>query len=251
MSTNRQLIAIDIGNSRIKIASNGEFYASEYDTNWQSLIKKILDDAPDAIVGYSSVNTTIEIQLLKFLEDYNSIIRINAVELLSRQNILDYREISGIGSDRLLGMIGALGNSQPPLVTVDCGTAVTFNVIDATGKCRGGAIFPGVFTQFQALGNASNALKAIKINFQSDSIGTSTAAAVNIGVISSVIGGIERLLKLTLKEGITVIESPIYITGGYAHHLGHYLSAEYPNVILKQDLVLQGIIRLLKDFAIE
>ncbi|PKL85492.1 MAG: hypothetical protein CVV22_08000 [Ignavibacteriae bacterium HGW-Ignavibacteriae-1] len=251
MSTNRQLIAIDIGNSRIKIASNGEFYASEYDTNWQSLIKKIFDDAPEAIVGYSSVNTTIEIQLLKYLEDYNSITRINTVELLSRQNILDYRDISGIGSDRLLGMIGAMDYSKPPLVTVDCGTSVTFNVIDDTGKCRGGAIFPGVFTQFHALGNISNVLKAIKINFQSDNIGTSTAAAVNIGVISSVIGGIERLLKLTLKEGITVIDSPIYMTGGYAQHLCHYLSSDYPNVILKQDLVLQGILRLLDDFAIE
>jgi pantothenate kinase type III len=251
MITNRPLIAIDIGNSRIKIANNGEFYASEYDTNWQSLIKKVLDDAPDAILGYSSVNTTIEIQLLKLLEDFNTITRINTVELLSRQNILDYSEISGIGSDRLLGMIGALGNSKPPLVTVDCGTAVTFNVIDSAGKCRGGAIFPGVFTQFQALGNASNALKAIKINFNSEKIGTTTAEAVNLGVISSVIGGIERLLKSTLNEGVTVIESPIYMTGGYAHHLCNYLSSNYPNVILKQDLVLQGIIRLLEDFAIE
>lgn len=251
MNTIRQLIAIDIGNSRIKIAAGGEFYASEYDINWQSLLTKIFDDTPDALLGYSSVNTTIEIQLLKFLENYPSITRINTVELLSRQNILDYSDISGIGSDRLLGMIGAMGNSKPPLVTVDCGTAVTFNVIDASGKCRGGAIFPGVFTQFQALGNVSNILKAVKINFKLDKVGTSTAAAVNLGVISSVLGGIERLLKSTLNEGITVIESPIYMTGGYAHHLCNYLSSNYPNVILKQDLVLQGIIRLLEDFAIE
>lgn len=251
MITNKDLIAIDIGNSRIKIISDGEFYASEYDTNWQSLLTKILDDFPDAILGYSSVNTTIEIQLLKLLDSYKSLTRINTVELLCRQHLLDYSEVSGIGSDRLLGMLGALTDTSPPLVTIDCGTAVTFNVIDSRGKCLGGAIFPGIFTQFQSLASISSVLKPVKVNFKPDKIGNSTETAVNLGVILSVVGGIEQLLKLAINNGIISPDSPIYLTGGYGHHIQPYLEQNYSRVTLKQDLVLRGIIRLMQDFSLD
>ncbi len=251
MITNKDMIAIDIGNSRIKIIAGGEFYAIEYDTNWQSLLMKILDDLPDAILGYSSVNTTIEIQLLKLLDNYKSLTRINTVELLCRQNLLDYTEVSGIGSDRLLGMLGALTDSAPPLVTVDCGTAVTFNVIDKHGKCIGGAIFPGIFTQFQSLASISNVLKPVKVNFKPDKIGNSTETAVNLGVIMSVVGGIEQLLELAIGSEIITMDSPIYLTGGYGHHIQPYLEKNYAKVTLKQDLVLRGIVRMIQDFSLD
>ena len=54
-------------------------------------------------------------------------------------------EPDAVGIDRVFGALAAksMVPAGTPAITVDVGTAVTVNLIDADGVFQGGAIFPG------------------------------------------------------------------------------------------------------------
>jgi type III pantothenate kinase len=58
---------------------------------------------------------------------------------------LSYDDPSKLGVDRFLAMLVALGRfPNSPLLVIDAGSAVTFDVIDAKGVHQGGLIMPGL-----------------------------------------------------------------------------------------------------------
>lgn len=122
--------------------------------------------------------------------------------------ILDYRSVplaldvdepGRVGLDRLLGALAArtLVPSGPPVVTVDVGTAVTINFVDAAGVFRGGAIFPGPRLMARALGANTARLPDIDLTEipSVDPLGRNTSAAIRAGVWAAVCGGIEKLVR--------------------------------------------------------
>ena len=59
--------------------------------------------------------------------------------------ILSYDDPSKFGVDRFLAMLGTLERfPNLPLLVIDAGSAVTFDVIDAKGMHQGGLIMPGI-----------------------------------------------------------------------------------------------------------
>ena len=61
-------------------------------------------------------------------------------------------EPHAVGKDRLVDAAYAAANFPLPVVTVDLGTATTFNVVDKDRVFRGGVICPGLSTGLRALG---------------------------------------------------------------------------------------------------
>ena len=57
---------------------------------------------------------------------------------------IDYPKPSSIGPDRLANAVAARARFGAPVVVVDFGTAVTFDVVDAKGNYVGGIIAPGL-----------------------------------------------------------------------------------------------------------
>lgn len=51
-----------------------------------------------------------------------------------------------VGCDRLADIAGAISRYPLPLITIDLGTATTFNVLDENRRFLGGLILPGVGT---------------------------------------------------------------------------------------------------------
>lgn len=62
-----------------------------------------------------------------------------------------YSEPADLGVDRWAAMIAAYHDYGGPVCIVDCGTAITVDVVDATGRHRGGMIAPGTATLKQSL----------------------------------------------------------------------------------------------------
>ena len=60
-----------------------------------------------------------------------------------------------MGKDRIADAAYAAANYPLPVVTVDLGTATTFNVVDGDRVFRGGVICPGLSTGLRALGTAA------------------------------------------------------------------------------------------------
>ena len=237
--------AVDIGNSRIKLLISDEFFAFEYDTNWKSAFKQILNDVEtDIFLCYSSVNSFIEIEFLQFINQFIHIKYQKVTELLSKQKLVDFSELTGIGSDRMLGMIGALTYAEPPFITIDCGSAVTVNAVTGNHKCIGGAIFPGAYSQINSLQTISEKLKNDRLTFIRHSPGKTTSEAIDFGVTMSVAGGIRLCIDSIVKNEFNDISPKIFITGGYSGRIKNLLNQFY-DIENKTQLVLDGIIRLL------
>ncbi|HID72512.1 TPA: type III pantothenate kinase, partial [Candidatus Micrarchaeota archaeon] len=62
-----------------------------------------------------------------------------------------YDQPARMGVDRWLAMLAAFNHYRGNLCVIDCGTALTFDVVSAAGKHIGGLIMPGVRLQQNAL----------------------------------------------------------------------------------------------------
>ncbi len=138
-------------------------------------------------------------------------------KLLPPENpLMPYRRVQGIGIDRLLGLLGARRIFVPPIITVDCGTAVTVNVLSPEGECLGGAIFASAPLQLHALATGTAALPLLEFTplpFPLP-IGTTTQEALLSGTFASVLGGIRELLYNFARQLSSPKPPAVVLTGG-------------------------------------
>ncbi len=246
------IIAADLGNSRIKLMTNDNVLSVEYSDSWIKNIKSFIPD--NSKVYYSSVNREQEERLLESNEISEVIDFINVKSILEKEEHIKYRHIKGIGVDRVLGMLGATYVANPPLITVDCGTAVTVNALDADYKVIGGAIFSGVFTQLNTLLHNTNEIADsagvinertfLKTTGKMEYAGTNTADALKSGIISSVTGGIMLLTDKIRKNYFNDEKIKIIITGGYGNIIAQEMKSGNYDVSYIQSLILEGIFKI-------
>ena len=56
-----------------------------------------------------------------------------------------------VGADRIANSIALISSGKVPALSIDCGTAITFEYVDSENFLRGGAILPGVKMSAKAL----------------------------------------------------------------------------------------------------
>lgn len=111
---------------------------------------------------------------------------------------LDVDEPEKVGLDRLCGAVAAKGMVSPgtPAITVDAGTAVTVNLIDADGVFQGGAIFPGPRLMARALHDYTAKLPLVDpTDIPNDELPPkNTGAAIRWGIYGALVGGVHSLV---------------------------------------------------------
>jgi type III pantothenate kinase len=128
---------------------------------------------------------------------------------------LDYPRPQTIGPDRLANAIAVRHRFGAPVVAVDFGTAVTFDVVDRNGNYAGGVIAPGLSAMTGYLHEKTALLPAIRIREIDSVIGKDTEQAMLIGAVHGYRGMIRELL-MELKQELRVRRLPVVATGGYA-----------------------------------
>jgi type III pantothenate kinase len=119
-----------------------------------------------------------------------------------------------VGSDRLVNAVGAHALFEGAMIVVDFGTATTFDVVDAAGNYRGGAIAPGINLSLEALHMGTAQLPRIAVQRPNRAIGTDTLSCMQSGVFWGYVGLIEGLvqrIRAEWGEPMTVVA-----TGGLA-----------------------------------
>ncbi len=150
---------------------------------------------------------------------------------------LDYPKPETIGPDRLANAVAARHRFGAPVVVVDFGTAVTFDVVDARGNYIGGAIAPGLTAVTDYLHEKTALLPRIQIREIKSAIGKSTEAAMRVGVVRGYRGLIRGLLA-ELRRELKVRRLPVVATGGYAQ----LFAAGIPEVsCVEPKLTLEGL----------
>lgn len=195
-----KLIALDFGNSRVKCHAQGpqSLGAFAYTLmDWdKALLGTILEfaDGEDCLIGISSVNPAMDQHFNAILDEIPSIKHIRTKSLILDSGIVDFSKISGMGEDRIHGLFGAMSYFNAPLITIDCGTAITFNIIDAEQKCLGGAIMPGFSTMYEALGTFTAGLPKLAPDPTLSCSGMNTNDAIHAGISSAISGAIRKYL---------------------------------------------------------
>ncbi len=151
---------------------------------------------------------------------------LNCFELTHR-NIrglgLEYPRPGTIGPDRLANALAALHRFGAPVVVVDFGTAVTFDVVNRAGNYVGGIIAPGLAAMTEYLHEKTALLPRITIREINRPIGKSTEQAMLVGAVHGYRGLVRELLA-ELKRELKARQLRVVATGGYAHLLAAKLA---------------------------
>jgi type III pantothenate kinase len=166
--------------------------------------------------------------------------RLNTLELTPktlRGVGIDYPKPQTIGPDRLANAVAAKHHFGAPVVVVDFGTAVTFDVIDRRGNYVGGIIAPGLAAMTDYLHEKTALLPRIKIREVKSAVGKSTEHAMLVGAVHGY-RGLIRGLVAELKRELKSSRLPVIATGGYAR----LIAAKLPEISrIEPDLTLEGL----------
>ncbi len=146
-----------------------------------------------------------------------------------------YSKPKQVGQDRLVDAVAVKVLYGYPVIVIDFGTAITFDVISKKGEYLGGLIFPGIETSLNALSQKAALLPKIEVEPPSGLIGRDTVDSMRSGVfygIGALCDGV--IAKLKAKYG----PMKVIATGGHAA-----LMAKFTKTIRKVDpnLTLEGL----------
>jgi type III pantothenate kinase len=150
---------------------------------------------------------------------------------------IDYPKPETIGPDRLANAVAARHRFGAPVVVVDFGTAVTFDVVDARGNYAGGIIAPGLTVMTDYLHEKAALLPRIKIREINNVIGKSTESAMLVGAVHGYRGLIREVLR-ELRRELKVRRLPVVATGGCAR----LMASRLPEIMaVELKLTLEGL----------
>lgn len=146
-----------------------------------------------------------------------------------------YTDPGTLGVDRWLTLVAAQNRQLSPACILDCGTAITLDLIDGEGVHRGGLILPG----FQSMRKAvlgSTRIQTGETNPLTGLLAHDTAGAIALGAIQAVVSLVKRVLDESEEE---IGQRPgLLLTGGGADYLKAHLDEPWD---LKPDLVMSGL----------
>jgi type III pantothenate kinase len=152
-------------------------------------------------------------------------------------------EPARVGIDRLLAALAAdrLRQRDRAAIVVDLGTAITVDLVDTDGAFAGGAILPGIATSARALAEQTDALPKVSLEILDHppaALGTSTIPAIESGIYWGAIGAIRELVS-QLSKPFQILPD-LFITGGASRQVADLLKT-HGTVRHVPNLVLSGI----------
>lgn len=232
-------LQLDVGNSSAKwrlvadgvVANRGKYRHGD-EASTQALLA--CGEGVDAIWISSVADPSFEDQLAKMLEQQWQISPWFArTQKQSGDLINNYADPGRMGVDRWLAMLGARQRSSGRLCVVDAGSALTIDLVSASGQHEGGYIIPGPALMERAL-----LLDTDRVRFDEDvsydlSPGNSTAEAVRHGIALAQVGSVAAVLNACGDE-----PPALFFCGGAGETLMNLLDRGGAHV---PDLVFEGL----------
>ncbi len=148
-----------------------------------------------------------------------------------------YPQPEKLGVDRWLALLAGHRHYSGEICIVDCGTAITVDVVAADGQHRGGLISPGLSLMTSALVQNAAALQGNDLQPSTD-LANNTHAAIANGVLLAAVGLIERVLQRQ------AVNCRLIITGGDAEQIA---GALLPAAMIDKHLVFKGMVLLAEE----
>ena len=158
-----------------------------------------------------------------------------------------------VGIDRLLNAVAAavLVKSGQAAIIVDAGSAVTVDLLHEQGSFAGGVIFPGLRLMALALKQHTAQLPLIEAtgDLPAGPPGRNTQAAMRLGIVHAVAGGIDAVIRETAARCTTA--PYLVLTGGdMTPQLAGLIQSRHQfRSEVRPALTLEGVLRVAEHLA--
>lgn len=146
-----------------------------------------------------------------------------------------------VGADRIANAVAARTNYGAPVISIDFGTATTFEYVAPNGIYLSGPIVPGIALQKRTLVAAAAQLDDFEWNDDVPVFVEDTVTALQSGLLYSTVGAVNHVLDSMLDE--VEVDATIVATGGFAELVAPNLAHD---VVVDPMLTLEGI-RIMSD----
>jgi len=143
-----------------------------------------------------------------------------------------YQDFATLGVDRWLAMLAAYKAARSAVCIVDCGSAMTIDLLNAEGQHEGGFIVPGIQLMQRSLGEHTANLPYQPDPNTSFEPGKKTTEAINHGVLNMTLGMMEKVRRQWGHD------QHWYLCGGDAALLSPFITWQHEH---RPELVLEGL----------
>lgn len=233
-------LIIDDGNTKLKFAvfKNQQITSEGSVANIKELnVEKISNiyDIKNCIISSTRCN------IKDFEAVYNTILNVVYLDNNTKLPIINkYKTPESLGKDRLAAVVAGYTTYKTDVMTIDAGTALTFDYINKSGEYLGGAISPGMSMRFKALHQFTAKLPLVKAANNTPSIGTTTKESIQSGVIEGMCNEIELRCIHFLEQHSN---GKIILTGGDSIFFEKKLKS---SIFVNPNLVLLGLNSILE-----
>jgi type III pantothenate kinase len=214
------IIAIDIGNTNIKLA----FFLDDK----EQFLKSIPGEAPEAKEQLAAVlrEAWQQVPLVRSAAQpvHEGVIVVSSVkpiwtqlvEIIVKETLGEKIQLIGrdvplpietsvenalqVGTDRLIVAAAAYAVVEDAVVVADFGTAVTIDLVDEKGIFMGGVIAPGFAMGAKALHAGTAQLPQVEVSHPESPYGDTTQKAINAGLYYSAVGLLETITRKYAEE---------------------------------------------------
>lgn len=142
-----------------------------------------------------------------------------------------------VGADIIVNSVSAFNKYGGPIITIDFGTATTFNVVSDKCELLGVIIAPGIKTSLEGLTSNTAQLPTIELDAPKAVIGKNTKTSMQSGIIFGFAGLVDNIISKIKKE-LKLDQITVVATGG----LGEIIAKEVKSVTyVERTLTLEGL----------
>jgi type III pantothenate kinase len=244
------MLLVDIGNTAVKwalhgpgdgvqggrIVHHGHDMATAFSTAWGEL------PGPGRIVVANVAGDTVAASLADWTDMHWSL----EPEFIRTEKAAGgvsnaYDIATDLGVDRWAALVGAHHHVDGPVCVIDCGTAITIDLLSAEGQHLGGVILPGVgLLKGVLLEETANVLSS-QGERTPEPAATNTGAGVHNGAVHMAVAAIDRIVDSHVASQGDALE--LVITGGDASEMLTLLARRVrhePELVLKGLAILAG-----------
>ena len=248
------LLAVDIGNTTValglfqgkRLAHHGKMLTHQFPTQqaWQRILaqwfrsRRIIPSQIENCIICSVVPEALSLLrpvLKKLIPPRTTALWVVGTDLkVPIPNL--YRDPQQVGQDRLVNAYSGYVQYGAPLILVDFGTAVTFDIISKKGGYLGGLIVPGLEIARDVLAERTALLPKISLSPPIRIIGKTTQESIRSGLFYGW-GALTDGVVVALKKEIGAT-AKLILTGGEAKRVSPFIKSRHQ---VNQHLTLQGL----------
>ena len=238
-------LLIDLGNSSLKwtFVEGDRLNEVKRISHQQKLLEHQLEQVWDNIPPPKTVwvvavaSQSLQDDLRQWMErHWSAPVHFMATEKSAIGVTCAYKRPAELGVDRWAAILAAYHYHPQGVCVLDCGTAITLDLMHGDGRHLGGYILPGFELMRQSL-ISNTAITLVDNELPSGEWGNSTASCIDLGgrkaVASLVESSIERL------QAAGVCDPALVLTGSSVNEIVPMIEIDYE---IREQLVLEGLL---------